>query len=115
MAMSVRKGYRSWWKGCVWGVGAFFRVENSGCGLLKLGFLENVEAGGDLGVKLTCIFEQNTVANVDIALPTPLVVDFPQMPIAFCYGTCNSAWGCCLTVGVGSSSPERPGVTLPQW
>lgn len=25
----------------------------SGCGLLKLGFLENIETKGDLGVKLT--------------------------------------------------------------
>lgn len=37
----------------VWGVGALFRVESSACGLLKLGFLENAETRGDLGVEFT--------------------------------------------------------------
>lgn len=35
------------------GVDTLFRVKNSGCGLLKLGFLENVETKGDLRVKFT--------------------------------------------------------------
>ena len=45
--MRMRKGHRSWWKEDIWGVTTSFGVESSGYGLLKLGFLENVETKED--------------------------------------------------------------------
>lgn len=47
MTMRVRKGNRSWWKEIIWRVTTSFGVESFGCGLLKLGFLENVETKED--------------------------------------------------------------------
>lgn len=49
--MRMRKGFRSWWKNCLWEVSVLFGVESLGCGFFKLGSLGNVEIKGDLGVK----------------------------------------------------------------